>query len=108
MLAVSPAPCQCRRQADNSGFVGEMPPDRAVLQRTVRARFYFLAPEQHLGRLLAIDIAEARSYFLSSLRLHDALGLIERGGNKMKWTTPRIVEIAVGLEINSYACAELK
>jgi coenzyme PQQ precursor peptide PqqA len=25
----------------------------------------------------------------------------------MKWTTPRIVEIAVGLEINSYACAEL-
>jgi coenzyme PQQ precursor peptide PqqA len=29
-------------------------------------------------------------------------------GTKMKWTTPRIVEIAVGLEINSYACAELK
>jgi coenzyme PQQ precursor peptide PqqA len=26
----------------------------------------------------------------------------------MKWTTPRIVEIAVGMEINSYACAELK
>jgi coenzyme PQQ precursor peptide PqqA len=25
----------------------------------------------------------------------------------MKWTTPRIVETAVGLEINSYACAEL-
>jgi len=25
----------------------------------------------------------------------------------MKWSTPRIVEIAVGLEINSYACAEL-
>jgi len=25
----------------------------------------------------------------------------------MKWTTPRIVEIAVGLEINAYACAEL-
>jgi coenzyme PQQ precursor peptide PqqA len=24
----------------------------------------------------------------------------------MKWTGPRIVEIAVGLEINSYACAE--
>lgn len=24
-----------------------------------------------------------------------------------KWTTPRIVEIAVGLEINSYARAEL-
>jgi len=26
----------------------------------------------------------------------------------MKWTTPRIVEIAVGMEINSYACAEVK
>jgi coenzyme PQQ precursor peptide PqqA len=25
----------------------------------------------------------------------------------MKWTTPTIVEIAVGLEINAYACAEL-
>jgi coenzyme PQQ precursor peptide PqqA len=25
----------------------------------------------------------------------------------MKWTTPRVVEIAVGLEINSYARAEL-
>ncbi|MEE9140036.1 MAG: pyrroloquinoline quinone precursor peptide PqqA [Alphaproteobacteria bacterium] len=24
----------------------------------------------------------------------------------MAWTTPKIVEIAVGLEINSYACAE--
>jgi coenzyme PQQ precursor peptide PqqA len=24
-----------------------------------------------------------------------------------KWSRPRIVEIAVGLEINSYACAEL-
>jgi coenzyme PQQ precursor peptide PqqA len=23
-----------------------------------------------------------------------------------KWTSPRVVEIAVGLEINSYACAE--
>jgi len=25
----------------------------------------------------------------------------------MKWTTLRIVEIAVGVEINAYACAEL-
>ena len=25
----------------------------------------------------------------------------------MKWTTPRIVAMAVGLEINAYACAEL-
>jgi coenzyme PQQ precursor peptide PqqA len=25
----------------------------------------------------------------------------------MKWTTPRVVEICVGMEINCYACAEL-
>jgi coenzyme PQQ precursor peptide PqqA len=27
---------------------------------------------------------------------------------KMLWKKPRIVEIAVGLEINSYACAVVK
>jgi len=26
----------------------------------------------------------------------------------MKWTKPRIREIAVGMEINAYACAEVK
>jgi coenzyme PQQ precursor peptide PqqA len=33
-----------------------------------------------------------------------------RKGRNMKkaWKKPEIVEIAVGLEINSYACAELK
>jgi coenzyme PQQ precursor peptide PqqA len=28
-------------------------------------------------------------------------------GNVMAWKTPRIVEIAVGMEINTYACADL-
>jgi coenzyme PQQ precursor peptide PqqA len=27
---------------------------------------------------------------------------------KMSWQTPKIVEIALGAEINSYACAGLK
>ncbi len=27
---------------------------------------------------------------------------------KKAWTKPKVVEIAVGMEINSYACAELK
>jgi coenzyme PQQ precursor peptide PqqA len=27
--------------------------------------------------------------------------------NVMVWKTPRIVEIAVGMEINTYACADL-
>jgi coenzyme PQQ precursor peptide PqqA len=29
-------------------------------------------------------------------------------GNAMQWKTPIIIEIAVGLEINAYACAEIK
>jgi coenzyme PQQ precursor peptide PqqA len=29
------------------------------------------------------------------------------GGMAMKWKTPVIVEIAVGMEINCYACAEI-
>ena len=31
-------------------------------------------------------------------------------GSSMKktWNKPKVVEIAVGMEINSYACAELK
>lgn len=27
---------------------------------------------------------------------------------KKTWSKPKIVEIAVGMEINAYACAELK
>jgi coenzyme PQQ precursor peptide PqqA len=27
---------------------------------------------------------------------------------KKMWKKPKVVEIAVGMEINSYACAELK
>lgn len=29
------------------------------------------------------------------------------GRNAMVWKTPEIVEIAVGMEINAYACAEI-
>ena len=35
--------------------------------------------------------------------------LFRKGRNMKKaWKKPEVVEIAVGLEINSYACAELK
>jgi coenzyme PQQ precursor peptide PqqA len=30
-----------------------------------------------------------------------------KGGSAMAWTTPKVFEICVGLEINSYACAEI-
>ncbi len=29
------------------------------------------------------------------------------GEDAMVWKTPKIVEIAVGMEINAYACAEI-
>ncbi len=35
--------------------------------------------------------------------------LLSRGKEMKKtWNKPKVVEIAVGMEINSYACAELK
>ena len=30
-----------------------------------------------------------------------------KGGTSMAWKTPKIVEISVAMEINSYACAEV-
>ncbi|MCR0985167.1 pyrroloquinoline quinone precursor peptide PqqA [Roseomonas populi] len=30
-----------------------------------------------------------------------------KGGTDMAWKTPKIVEISVAMEINSYACAEV-
>jgi len=33
--------------------------------------------------------------------------MTQKGSTNMAWTTPKIVEICVGLEINSYACAEV-
>jgi coenzyme PQQ precursor peptide PqqA len=32
---------------------------------------------------------------------------IHSKGIRMSWTTPRIVEISVGMEINCYACADI-
>jgi coenzyme PQQ precursor peptide PqqA len=34
------------------------------------------------------------------------VNLLENGD--MAWKTPKIIEIALGAEINSYACADLK
>jgi coenzyme PQQ precursor peptide PqqA len=34
-------------------------------------------------------------------------GWSHRGEDAMVWKTPKITEIAVGMEINAYACAEL-
>jgi coenzyme PQQ precursor peptide PqqA len=34
--------------------------------------------------------------------------LMSGGTVAMSWKTPKVVEIALGAEINSYACAEVK
>jgi coenzyme PQQ precursor peptide PqqA len=41
--------------------------------------------------------------------IHSFLGMSNppQGENVMAWKTPRIVEIAVGMEINTYSCADL-
>jgi coenzyme PQQ precursor peptide PqqA len=44
-------------------------------------------------------LCEHRNFRLTITRLKDIA---------MKWKTPVIIEIAVGLEINAYACAEVK
>jgi len=34
-------------------------------------------------------------------------GSSHRGEEHMVWKTPEIIEIAVGMEINAYACADI-
>lgn len=34
-------------------------------------------------------------------------GYTSKGGNQMAWKTPKVLEISIGMEINSYACAEV-
>lgn len=48
-------------------------------------------------------VADCLSYIRIALTKLTSL----RGGIPMAWSTPKIVEICVGLEINSYVCAEL-
>jgi coenzyme PQQ precursor peptide PqqA len=69
-------------------------PDRSVC---------YQIPTSHLLRTVArprVDSAGGEQYFrLTITRLKEMA---------MKWKTPVIIEIAVGLEINAYACAEVK
>jgi coenzyme PQQ precursor peptide PqqA len=44
--------------------------------------------------------------FPQGIRSVDNTLLTQEG--TMKWTKPRILEVAVGMEINAYACAEVK
>ena len=35
------------------------------------------------------------------------LHLVENKETHMSWKTPRVIEVAVGMEINCYACADI-
>jgi len=39
---------------------------------------------------------------------HTSINWVNKEGTRMSWKSPKIVEIALGAEINSYACAEAK
>jgi coenzyme PQQ precursor peptide PqqA len=44
---------------------------------------------------------------IESIRSFLAMSNPPRGESSMAWKTPRIVEMALGMEINTYACAGL-
>ena len=52
----------------------------------------------------------AAGFELTGFRLRNRLPRTKTRAKEMamKWKTPVIIEIAVGLEINAYACAEVK
>ena len=57
-----------------------------------------------------IELAGRESFELTGLRHRQSHGRAKTQAKEMamKWKTPVIIEIAVGLEINAYACAEVK
>jgi len=57
-----------------------------------------------------IELAGRESFELTGLRHRHSLAGAKTQAKEMamKWKTPVIIEIAVGLEINAYACAEVK
>ena len=57
-----------------------------------------------------IELVGRESFELTGLRRRHSLAGAKTQAKEMamKWKTPVIIEIAVGLEINAYACAEVK
>jgi len=60
--------------------------------------------------LAGTELIDRRGFELTWLLHRLTLAWIETSAKEvaMKWKTPVIIEIAVGLEINAYACAEVK
>jgi coenzyme PQQ precursor peptide PqqA len=86
--AASPALAQCAGPISRNSCART--PGRSGAEPAARAR-----PGGELTTLRAgVSVAETM------------VGAIA-GRNTMVWKTPKIVEIAVGMEINAYACAEI-
>jgi coenzyme PQQ precursor peptide PqqA len=96
------------KAVNSAGFIEDRLP--LVWQMSKCAQFK-RRPKQSLRReswvRSAVDTVRVISYVCY---LHGLVDLANEPDKEetMKWMTPRIVEIAVGLEINSYACAEVK
>jgi coenzyme PQQ precursor peptide PqqA len=60
--------------------------------------------------LATTELVDRRGFELTWLLHRLTLAWTETSAKEMamKWKTPVIIEIAVGLEINAYACAEVK
>ena len=62
-------------------------------------------PKGHIG-ITSETIAERKGFRDIWKRV---IGSVRLFGRRvlMKWTTPKVVEICVGMEINCYACADI-
>src|SRR5262249_23038927 len=71
-----------------------------------------IAPTTSSGRGASVrrTMSRRQDCWVTALRRDLTLSpeIIEPKETTMKWKTPVIIEIAVGLEINAYACAEVK
>jgi coenzyme PQQ precursor peptide PqqA len=48
-----------------------------------------------------------RCFFLAASTRVLTLRLVANKETHMSWKTPRVIEVAVGMEINCYACADI-
>jgi len=67
-----------------------------ILPETAR-RIQGIFPESSLSRHLSLPAMRAAISFYRC----------NKWEKSMSWKTPRVIEIAVGMEINCYACADI-
>ena len=80
------------------------------MQGQVRSMLGVKAPQHLTGLAGLTGVADRAEGKLTGLYRSLSLRRLKIRAKEMamKWKTPVIIEIAVGLEINAYACAEVK